>query len=179
MACISGGSKWAGGSCSSLGKIGLCNFTFDQMTETPTCPPPPPCIDSCLPAFHFRHNCYLYLHIGHMPGSWGGGGASHARSQPSTWGGGGLNLDGWNRLWLGQVDKKKQKKLRSWQTGAAPGFWKGGGAWGVGDRIAVRSSQVCAPGGSEGMPPRSFWNFRCIFLQFGAYFIQKLSKRDR
>ena len=43
-------------------------------------------------------------------------------------------------------------------TGADPGFWKG---WGVGDKLAVRSSQVCAPGGSEGMPPRNFWNFRC------------------
>ena len=32
----------------------------------------------------------------------------------------------------------------------------GGGAWGVGDRIAVRSSQVCAPGGSEGMPLGAF-----------------------
>ena len=52
--------------------------------------------------------------------------------------------------------------------------WGGGGAWGVGDKLAVRSSQVCAPGGSEGMPPRNFWNFRCIFLQSGAYFIQKL-----
>ena len=41
-------------------------------------------------------------------------------------------------------------------TGADPGFWKGGGAWGVGDKLAVRSSQVCAPGGSEGMPPRNF-----------------------
>ena len=40
-------------------------------------------------------------------------------------------------------------------TGADPGFWKGGG-WGVGDKLAVRSSQVCAPGGSEGMPPRNF-----------------------
>ena len=40
-------------------------------------------------------------------------------------------------------------------TGADPGFWKGG-AWGVGDKLAVRSSQVCAPGGSEGMPPRNF-----------------------
>ena len=46
-----------------------------------------------------------------------------------------------------------------------------GGAWGVGDKLAVRSSQVCAPGGSEGMPPKNFWNFRCIFLQFGAYFL--------
>ena len=35
-------------------------------------------------------------------------------------------------------------------------FGKGGGAWGVGDKLAVRSSQVCAPGGSEGMPPRNF-----------------------
>ena len=26
-------------------------------------------------------------------------------------------------------------------------FGKGGGAWGVGDTLAVRSSQVCAPGG--------------------------------
>ena len=46
-------------------------------------------------------------------------------------------------------------------TGADPGFWKGGGgvAWGVGDKLAVRSSQVCAPGGgggAEGMPPRNF-----------------------
>ena len=40
-------------------------------------------------------------------------------------------------------------------TGADPGFWKGG-AWGVSDKLAVRSSQVCAPGGSEGMPPRNF-----------------------
>ena len=32
----------------------------------------------------------------------------------------------------------------------------GGGAWGVGDKLAVRPSQVCAPGGSEGMPPRNF-----------------------
>ena len=40
-------------------------------------------------------------------------------------------------------------------SGADPGFWKGG-AWGVGDKLAVRSSQVCAPGGSEGMPPRNF-----------------------
>ena len=40
--------------------------------------------------------------------------------------------------------------------GADPGFWKGGWAWGVGDKLAVRSSQVCAPGGSEGMPPRNF-----------------------
>ena len=31
-----------------------------------------------------------------------------------------------------------------------------GGAWGVGDKLAVRSSQVCAPGGSEGMPPGNF-----------------------
>ena len=31
-----------------------------------------------------------------------------------------------------------------------------GGAWGVGDKLAVRSSQVCAPGGSEGMPPKNF-----------------------
>ena len=53
-------------------------------------------------------------------------------------------------------------------------FGNGGGAWGVGDKLAVRSSQVCAPGGSEGMPPRNFWNFRCIFLQFGAYFIKKI-----
>ena len=47
---------------------------------------------------------------------------------------------------------------------------KGGGAWGVGDKLAVRTSQVCAPGGSEGMPPRNICNFGCIFLQFGAYF---------
>ena len=26
---------------------------------------------------------------------------------------------------------------------ADPGFWKGGGAWGVADKLAVRSSQVC------------------------------------
>ena len=32
-------------------------------------------------------------------------------------------------------------------SGADPGFWNGGGAWGVGDKLAVRSSQVCAPGG--------------------------------
>ena len=31
-----------------------------------------------------------------------------------------------------------------------------GGAWGVGDKLAVRSSQECAPGWSEGMPPRNF-----------------------
>ena len=41
-------------------------------------------------------------------------------------------------------------------TGADPGFWKGGGAWGVGDKLAVRLSQVCAPGGSEGMPLGTF-----------------------
>ena len=50
-------------------------------------------------------------------------------------------------------------------------FGRGGGAWGVGDKLAVRSSQVCVPGGSEGL---KVLNFRCIFLQFGAYFIQKL-----
>ena len=32
----------------------------------------------------------------------------------------------------------------------------GRGAWGVGDKLAVRASQVCAPGGSEGMPPKNF-----------------------
>ena len=47
-------------------------------------------------------------------------------------------------------------KLKGPYTGADPGFWKGGGAWGVGDKLAVHSSQVCAPGGSEGMPPRNF-----------------------
>ena len=36
--------------------------------------------------------------------------------------------------------------------GTDPGFWKGGGV-GVDDKLAVRSWQVCAPGGSEGMPP--------------------------
>ena len=44
---------------------------------------------------------------------------------------------------------------------------------GGGDKLAVRSSQVYAPGGSEGMPPRNLWNFRCIFLQFGACFTPK------
>ena len=71
-------------------------------------------------------------------------------------GGGGLNLDGWNRLWLGQVDKKNTKKTKVLTNRGGSRILEGGGAWGVGDRIAVRSSQVCAPGGSEGMPPRSF-----------------------
>ena len=71
-------------------------------------------------------------------------------------GGAGLNLDGWNRLWLGQVDKKNPKETKVLTNRGGSRILEGGGAWGVGDRIAVRSSQVCAPGGSEGMPPRSF-----------------------
>ena len=49
---------------------------------------------------------------------------------------------------------------RGLNPGADPGFWKG--EVGVGDKlaVAVRSSQVCASGGSgsetEGMPPRNF-----------------------
>ena len=35
-------------------------------------------------------------------------------------------------------------------------FGKGGGAWGLGDKLAVGSSQVCTPGGSEGMPLGTF-----------------------
>ena len=69
--------------------------------------------------------------------------------------------------------------MTTWIRGGSRILEGGGGVWGVGDKLAVRSSQVCAPGGSEGMPPRNFWNFRCIFLQFGACFIQRLSNRDR
>ena len=44
-----------------------------------------------------------------------------------------------------------------------------GGAWGVGDKLAVRSSQVCAPGGSEGMPPRNFsMHFPAIWCILGG-----------
>ena len=43
-------------------------------------------------------------------------------------GGGGLNLDGWNRLWLGQVDKKTQKKLIFLdKQGRLQDFGRGGG----------------------------------------------------
>ena len=58
--------------------------------------------------------------------------------------------------------------LDQWQRGSRI-LEKGGGAWGVGDKLAVRSSQVCAPGGSEGMPPRNLWNFTCIFLQLYCF----------
>ena len=67
----------------------------------------------------------------------------------------------------------------STSQGRIQDFGKGGGAWDVGDTLAVRSSQVCAPGGSEGMPPRTFWNFRCIFLQFGACFIPKIKQQGQ
>ena len=35
-------------------------------------------------------------------------------------------------------------------------FGKGGGTWGVGDKLAVRSSQVCAPGGLKACPLGTF-----------------------
>ena len=77
------------------------------------------------------------------------------------------------RAWIGTPPPPKKKLYPISPTG-------------VGDKLAVRSSQpVCAPRGSEGMPPTAtatgpnFWNFRSIFLQFGACFIQKLSNRDR
>ena len=111
-----GDGGWGVGGCSSLGSI--CNFTFDQLTETPTCPAqPPPPLYSCPPAFHFRHNFYLYLH---MPGNCGGGGGvpSQARSQPSTWGGGGVSELGWvEQTMVGprrqQKTKNKNKTTRS------------------------------------------------------------------
>ena len=51
---------------------------------------------------------------------------------------------------------------------------RGRGAWGVGDKLAVRSSQVCAPGESEGMPP-TLGTFE-ILDAFSWKFVHVLSK---
>ena len=52
--------------------------------------------------------------------------------------------------------------------------WKIVSAYRRGSRI-LESALIAGvrPGWSGSTPPRNFWNFRCIFLQFGAYFIQK------
>ena len=55
--------------------------------------------------------------------------------------------------------------------GADPGFWKGG-AWGVGDKLAVRLSQVCAPGGLKACPLGTFE----ILHAFSCNLVHILSK---
>ena len=71
--------------------------------------------------------------------------------------GGGRSELGWvEQAMVGPSRQKKTKETKVLTNRGGSRILEGGGAWGVGDRIAVRSSQVCAPGGSEGMPPRSF-----------------------
>ena len=47
-----------------------------------------------------------------------------------------------------------------------------GGAWGVGDKLAVRSSQVCAPGGLKACPLGTFE----ILDAFSCNLVHVLSK---
>ena len=57
---------------------------------------------------------------------------------------------------VGPSRQKNPKETKVLTNRGGSRILEGGGAWGVGDRIAVRSSQVCAPGGSEGMPLGAF-----------------------